>query len=86
MLPTALDFNLLQREALGHAIGEARRAHPELTFHHDDVDPAHPLLVQALADQVARAIPPSRSPATYRSDPRRQRPRRCGQPRATVIG
>ena len=61
--PLALDFNLLQREALGHAIAEARRAHPELTIHHDDVDPTHPLVVQALADQVARAIPDNaRSP------------------------
>jgi sirohydrochlorin ferrochelatase len=57
VLPTALDFNLLQREALGHAIAETRRAHPQLTIHHDDVDPTHPLVVQALADQVARAIP-----------------------------
>jgi sirohydrochlorin ferrochelatase len=58
VLPTALDFNLLQREALGHAIAEARRAYPQLTIHHDDVDPTHPLVVQALADQVARAISP----------------------------
>jgi sirohydrochlorin ferrochelatase len=57
VLPTALDFNLLQREAFGHAIAEARRAYPQLTIHHDDVDPTHPLVVQALADQVARAIP-----------------------------
>jgi hypothetical protein len=58
VLPTALDFNLLQREAFGHAIAEARRAHPQLVIHHDDVDPTHPLVVQALADQVARAISP----------------------------
>ena len=32
-------------------------------LHHDDLDPTHPLVVQALADQVARAIPPDvRSP------------------------
>jgi sirohydrochlorin ferrochelatase len=63
VLPTALDFNLLQREALGHAIAEARRANPQLAIHHDDVDPTHPLVVQALADQVARAIPENvRSP------------------------
>jgi hypothetical protein len=63
VLPTALDFNLLQREALGQAIVEGRRANPQLTIHHDDVDPAHPLVVQALADQVARAIPDNvRSP------------------------
>jgi sirohydrochlorin ferrochelatase len=57
VLPTALDFNLLQREALGHAVVEARRAHPQLSIHHDDADPTHPLVVQALADQLARAIP-----------------------------
>ena len=56
VLPTALDFNLLQREVLGHAIAEGRRANPQLTIHHDDVDSTHPLVVQALADQVARAI------------------------------
>jgi hypothetical protein len=58
VLPTALDFNLLQREALGQAIGEARRTHQHTVLHHDDVDPTHPLVVQALADQVARAISP----------------------------
>jgi hypothetical protein len=63
VLPTALDFNLLQREAFGVAIAETRRAYPQLTIHHDDVDPTHPLVVQALADQVARAIPDNvRSP------------------------
>jgi sirohydrochlorin ferrochelatase len=55
VLPVALDFDLLRREALGHAIGEARRAHPQIALHHDDVDPGHPLLVEALADQVGPA-------------------------------
>jgi len=55
VLPTVLDFNLLQREALGRAIGEARRAKPALVIHHDDVDPGHPLLVEALADRVGPA-------------------------------
>jgi hypothetical protein len=55
VLPTALDFNLLQREALGRAIGEARRARPALVIHHDDADPGHPLLVEALADRVGPA-------------------------------
>jgi sirohydrochlorin ferrochelatase len=57
ILPVSLDFHLLQREALGRAIGELRRSNPQLIVHHDDVDPAHPLLVEALADQVARCIP-----------------------------
>jgi hypothetical protein len=58
VLPVVLDFNLLQREALGYAIGEARRANPQLAVHHDDLDPGHPLLVESLADQVARVISP----------------------------
>jgi sirohydrochlorin ferrochelatase len=58
VLPVALDFNLFQREALGRAIGEARRSHPQIALHHDDVDPGHPMLVECLADQVARAITP----------------------------
>lgn len=56
VLPAALDFNLLQREALGCALGEARRRHSHVAIHHDDVDPGHPLLVEAFADQVARSI------------------------------
>jgi sirohydrochlorin ferrochelatase len=58
VLPVALDFHLFQREAIGQALGEARRRHPEVAFHHDDVDPGHPLLVECLADQVARALGP----------------------------
>jgi hypothetical protein len=58
ILPTALDFNLFQREALGHAIGVARRSHARIALHHDDLDSAHPLLVECLAEQVARAITP----------------------------
>ncbi|HTR38183.1 MAG TPA: hypothetical protein VMH80_19875 [Bryobacteraceae bacterium] len=59
MLPTALDFNLLQREALGQAIGKVRRRNPAIVLHHDDADPCHPLIVECLADQVARAIGPA---------------------------
>jgi hypothetical protein len=57
VLPVALDFNLLQRETIGNTLAEARRNHPQITLHHDDLDPGHPLLVECLADQVARAIP-----------------------------
>jgi sirohydrochlorin ferrochelatase len=63
VLPAALDLNLFQRERIGQTLAEARRNHPQIAVHHDDVDPSHPLLVQALADQVSRAIPPvTRSP------------------------
>jgi len=59
VLPAALDFHLLQREALGQAIVEARRKYASMVLHHDDADPAHPLVVQAMADQAARALGPA---------------------------
>lgn len=55
VLPSALDLNLLQRESLGRALGEARRANPQIALHHDDVDAGHPLLVHCLADRIASA-------------------------------
>lgn len=64
ILPVALEFHLLQREALGRAIAELHRSSPLLVVHHDDIDPAHPLLVEALADQVARLIPPESARST----------------------
>jgi hypothetical protein len=55
VIPAALDFSLLNREALGQKLAEARR-HPNTAIYHDDVDPGHPLIVGAFADQVRRAI------------------------------
>jgi len=63
IFPVTLDFHVLQREALGRAIAELRRSNPRLAVHHDDLDIAHPLLVEAFADQVGRWI----SPETGRS-------------------
>src|SRR5260370_25807497 len=45
VLPAPLEFSLLQRETLGRAVTGARRANPEVTIHHDDIDPGHPLVV-----------------------------------------
>jgi hypothetical protein len=56
VIPAALDFSLGQREALGRLLAEARRRHPDTVVHHDDVDPGHPLVVGAFADQIGRAI------------------------------
>ena len=56
VLPVALDLNLFQREALGRVLSDARRSHPTLVLHHDDVDPGHSLLVDAFADQVSKAL------------------------------
>src|ERR1700693_468512 len=56
VIPAALDFSLDQREALGRLLAEARRRHPDTVVHHDDVDPGHPLVVGAFADQIGRVI------------------------------
>ncbi|HEV8040112.1 MAG TPA: hypothetical protein VGP62_14690 [Bryobacteraceae bacterium] len=56
VLPCALEFGLLQREELGGVVAEARRRHSSLAIHHDDVDPGHPLIMESLADQAARAL------------------------------
>ena len=56
VIPAALDFSVIQREALGRVLGEARREHSDAVVHHDDVDPGHPLVVGAFADQLGRAI------------------------------
>jgi len=54
--PVALDLDMLQRETIGRALGQARRDYPGLAIHHDDVDPGHPLLVESLADQAAMTL------------------------------
>jgi len=56
VLPYALEFDLLQREALGRAIAEARRACPKVSIHHDDFDPCDSLIVDCLAHHAMRAL------------------------------
>jgi hypothetical protein len=56
VLPAAPDFSLWQRAALGQVLAEARRRHPSAEIYHDDVDLAHPLLVEAFASQAAGAL------------------------------
>jgi sirohydrochlorin ferrochelatase len=56
VLPVALDLNLFQREAIGRVLAQARRSHPDAVIHHDDVDPGHSLMVDCLANQVAKAL------------------------------
>ena len=65
VLPASLDWNLWQREVFGHTIAEFRREHADVPVFHDDLDPAHPLLVECFAETVTRAlagreIPPQR--------------------------
>ncbi len=56
VLPASLEWNLFQREALGHRLAEARRANPALTIHHDDPDPCDPLIVDMLAERAAAQL------------------------------
>jgi sirohydrochlorin ferrochelatase len=56
VLPASLDFNLFQRQTLGGVLAEARRSHPDLVVHHDDVDPGQSLVVDSLAHQVSKAL------------------------------
>jgi len=56
VLPAALDFCLWQREALGQVLAQARRRLPSAEIYHDDVDLAHPLLVETFASQAAAAL------------------------------
>jgi sirohydrochlorin ferrochelatase len=58
VIPAVIEFSLLQKERLGQMIAEARRASPNLSVHHDDVDIGHPLVVTAFADRISRALTP----------------------------
>src|ERR1700730_3266240 len=64
VIPAALDFSLRERDSLGQRLAEERRKLPNAVIHHDDVDPGHPLVVETLGLQVARALnetPPQQS-------------------------
>jgi len=64
VIPAALDFSLWERDSLGQRLAEERRCHAGAIIHHDDVDPGHPLIIEALASQAAVALgetPPQKS-------------------------
>lgn len=61
VVPCAFEFGLLHREAIGRAIGETRRNHPDIAIYHDDIDPGHSLIVDCLAELAAQALA-SRAP------------------------
>lgn len=56
ILPLAFDLSIWQRTMLGEELSAARRRHPGVSIHHDSADPAHPLLVEAFAGLVLRAV------------------------------
>lgn len=52
LIPTMLDFGLLQRAQLAEIAAAARQRFSHATIAYDDVDPCHPLLVEAWAQRV----------------------------------
>jgi len=56
VIPAALDFSLWERDVLGQRIAEQRRNRPDTHIYHDDVDPGHSLIVDALGLQAAQAL------------------------------
>ena len=64
VIPAALDFSLWERDSLGQRLAEERRNFPNAVIHHDDVNPGHPLVLEALASRLAeglRETPPQKS-------------------------
>lgn len=56
VLPVSFDFGLAHKEWLNTVVRGCQRAAPGLQVHYDEVDPAHPLLVQAFVDQAVRGL------------------------------
>jgi hypothetical protein len=56
VLPSAFELNLWQRIQLGEVLSEVRRRHGSVSIDHDDVTPAHPLLVDCFAGRIAQAL------------------------------
>ena len=52
LIPTMLDFGLLQKAQLAEIAAGVRQQFPHATLAYDDVDPCHPLLVEAWAQRV----------------------------------
>ena len=56
LIPTLLDFGLLQRARLAETAAAARHRFSHVTIAYDDVDPCHPLLVDAWTQGVYRRL------------------------------
>lgn len=52
ILPAAFEINHWQKSEIGEDLTEARRRHPAIVIHHDDADPAHPLVLDCLSMQA----------------------------------
>ena len=56
VLPVSFEPDIWQRALLGQTLAEARRFHPSVSIHHDDVDPSQALLVDCFSSLVLREI------------------------------
>lgn len=56
VLPVSFDFGLQQKEWLTELTRVTRRRHPGLVIHYDEMQAAHPLLLQALVDSACRQL------------------------------
>ena len=56
LIPTMLDFGLVQKAQLAEITASVRQQFPQTTIAYDDVDPCHPLLVEAWAERVYQQL------------------------------
>ena len=56
LIPTMLDFGLVQKAQLVEITASVRQQFPQTTIAYDDVDPCHPLLVEAWAQRVYQQL------------------------------
>ena len=56
LIPTMLDFGLVQKAQLVEITASVRQQFPQTAIAYDDVDPCHPLLVEAWAQRVYQQL------------------------------
>ena len=56
LIPAILDFGVLRKAQLAEAAAEARHQFPYAVIAYDDVDPCHPLLVEAWTQRVYQRL------------------------------
>ena len=56
LIPAILDFGVLRKAQLAEAAAEARHQFPDAVIAYDDVDPCHPLLVEAWTQRVYQRL------------------------------
>ena len=56
LIPTMLDFGLVQKAQLAEITASVRQRFPHTTIAYDDVDPCHPLLVEAWTQRVYQKL------------------------------